>query len=108
MPITVDPIGAITITVVGNREGAVIVKKPGASLRAFGIMTSGHEVSGAAYVHDLLPEDPFRAFSSVVTKYSSRSRWNFSCIALNLATRAAISARALAARSLCSVIAHPF
>jgi hypothetical protein len=37
--------------------------------------------------------DPERAFSSVVTKYSSRSRSNFACVALKLATRAAISSR---------------
>jgi hypothetical protein len=61
-------------------------------------------MSGTAHVHDLLPEDPFRAFSSVVAKYSSRSRWNLSCMALKFATRAAISARTLATRSLCSVI----
>jgi hypothetical protein len=36
---------------------------------------------------------PWRAFSSVVEKYSSRSRLNFSWVALKLATRAAISSR---------------
>ena len=77
-------------------------------LRAFDVMASNAEVSGVAHLHVLLPWDPFRAFSSVATKYSSRSRWNFSCIALKLATRAAISVRALAGRSLCSTIAHPF
>src|SRR5437868_15469283 len=46
----------------------------------------------------------FRAFSNVVTKNRSRSRSNFCCIALKLATRAAISSRSEAALSPCSVM----
>lgn len=43
-----------------------------------------------------------RAFPSVVVKYSSRSRRNFSWVALNLATCAAISSRSRASRSFFS------
>ncbi len=50
---------------------------------------------------------PLRAFSSVVTKYSSRSRLNFSCVALKFATRFAISSRSFASRSCCSVMPTP-
>jgi hypothetical protein len=49
---------------------------------------------------------PWCAFSNVVAKYSSRSRLNFSCVALKLATRAAISARSRASLSSLSVIQH--
>jgi hypothetical protein len=42
-----------------------------------------------------------QALRKVVTQYSSRSRSNFSCVALKLATRAAISARSFASRSRC-------
>ena len=60
------------------------------------------------YCQHALPSDPFRAFSSVVTKYSSRSRSNFFWVALKVATRAAISSRSRARRSCCSVISYPF
>ena len=43
--------------------------------------------------------EEWRAFSSVVTKYSSRSRSNFSCVALKCARRAMISSRSRAALS---------
>jgi len=42
--------------------------------------------------------------SSVATKYSSRSRLNFSCVALKLAMRVMISCRSRAALSGCSVM----
>jgi len=47
---------------------------------------------------------PSQALCRVVVKYSSRSRWNLSCIALNFATRAAISSRSLVSLRSLSVI----
>ena|SRR5580693_1329243 len=51
--------------------------------------------------------DPLRAFASVVTKYFSRSRSNFSWVALKFAILIAISSRSRARRSSRSVMAIP-
>ncbi len=66
-----------------------------------GLFRSCHDQNGSGPVA--------QALRKVVTKYSSRSRSNFSCVALKLATLAAISARSFASRSCaCSVMPIPY
>ena len=77
-------------------------EKPGAMLRAFFMRIDREACYGQSEGRSTL-----RAFSSVDTKYSSRSRLNFSCVARKAATRAAISSRSRALRSSSSVIAIP-
>jgi hypothetical protein len=76
------------------------MEKPGASPPGF--FSPASDQNGGRDGRDV-----FVAFSSVVTKNSSRSRSNFSCVALKRATRAAISSRSRAIRSCCSVIPIP-
>ena len=69
----------------------------------------GAPSSGFVWCYDQAGRpDGWRAFSSVATKYSSRSRSNFCCVALKFATRAAISSRSLAILSCCSVMPSLF